>query len=64
MFLFKIFYYRLNSAWEESGDTSLFVGTFAVDDIIQRMIEHAHEISYWVAAEILSCASSKVSDKY
>ena len=55
-----MYFSRLNSAWEDSADSSLFVGTFAVDDIIQRLIEHSSAIAFWGAAEILSCTSTKV----
>lgn len=39
---------------------SLFVSEISDDPAIERMIDHSRDISHWVAAEIVSCSSSKV----
>jgi hypothetical protein len=50
----------MNGALDDSCKGNLFVGSHHLDDVIQQLIEHAQNISYWVSAEILSCTSSKV----
>ena len=45
----------------ESGDNdNMFVGDVSGDDIIQRLVEHAQNVAFWVAAEIVGCGSHKV----
>lgn len=58
--VFDIF--RLNTMEEAAAPSgnSLFVSEISDDPAIQRMIDHSRDISHWVAAEIVSCSSSKV----
>lgn len=58
--VFDIF--RLNNMEEAAAPSgnSLFVSEISDDPAIQRMIDHSRDISHWVAAEIVSCSSSKV----
>ena len=59
-------YFRANSSQaslaDDSGQESsnLFAGNPQTDDVIQRLIEHAQNVAFWVAAEIVSCGSQKV----
>ncbi|KAL5022627.1 hypothetical protein ScPMuIL_001782 [Solemya velum] len=52
---------RMNSynAVDDLEMGSLFIGCQMEDTAVQRLIDHAQEISHWVAAEIVSCSSSK-----
>ncbi|XP_061194832.1 kinase non-catalytic C-lobe domain-containing protein 1-like [Saccostrea echinata] len=52
---------RLNNVEEQSlpGGNTLFESEICEDPAIQRMIDHSRDISHWVAAEIVSCSSSK-----
>ena len=58
--------YRSNNS-QSAGDggesDSLFMGDVHSNDVIQRMIEHAQNVAFWVAAEIVSCSSQKVQFK-
>ncbi len=47
-------------AWEGHEDNSLFYGHHPMDDVIQKLIEHAQAVSFWVSAEIMCCSSTKV----
>merc|ERR1719483_1928065 len=38
----------------------LFVGEPVLASMVGPMINHSHELAHWVAAEVLSCGSSKV----
>lgn len=61
--MIDIFYiFRLNNTEEAAAPSgnSLFVSEISDDPAIQRMIDHSRDISHWVAAEIVSCSSSKV----
>ena len=53
-----------DKAWEGVESDSLFVCDAHADDVIQRMIEHAQSVAFWVAAEIVSCSSQKVNFHY
>ncbi|KAK3095807.1 hypothetical protein FSP39_019436 [Pinctada imbricata] len=46
---------RLNSSTDDNAEPSQ--GT--LDAALQRMINHTQDVSHWVAAEILSCSSTK-----
>lgn len=54
--------FRLNNMEEAAAPNgnSLFVSEISDDPAIERMIDHSRDISHWVAAEIVSCSSSKV----
>lgn len=58
--VFDIF--RLNNMEDAAAPSgnSLFVSEISDDPAIERMIDHSRDISHWVAAEIVSCSSSKV----
>ncbi|CAH1783767.1 unnamed protein product [Owenia fusiformis] len=51
--------HRASVAWDEARDDSLFIDGVKVDSVIQRLIEHSQNVTHWVAAEIVSCSSSK-----
>ncbi|XP_064630511.1 uncharacterized protein LOC135489206 isoform X2 [Lineus longissimus] len=46
--------------WDGPIEKSLFVGNESLRNCIQKMIEHGHRLTHWVAAEILCCSSAKV----
>ncbi|KAJ8316887.1 hypothetical protein KUTeg_004791 [Tegillarca granosa] len=55
---------RLNSQTQleenpTNTSSSLFETKMSHDTAVQRMIDHAQEVSHWVASEIVSCSSGK-----
>ncbi|XP_023930063.1 protein very KIND isoform X2 [Lingula anatina] len=48
---------RLNL--DEVQSSSLFAGSYVQDAVIHTLIEYSQSISYWVAAELVTCSSSK-----
>ena len=58
--LFFPLFFRLSSSSVVGESSNLFAGESVDCTIIQRLIEHAQNIAFWVAAEIVSCLNIKV----
>ena len=50
------------SSSPHSAEQSLFVGELNSDGCLEELLEHAQDVSMWVAVEICSASSTKVSN--